>query len=78
MDNNNKTDTDFAPTSGQFFKHPLAIVSLVPKGVSLFAAGAVAGAVAKSITAPLDRVKLLMQVPATFPVLIIFPNFNST
>ncbi|KAK1365505.1 Thylakoid ADP,ATP carrier protein, chloroplastic [Heracleum sosnowskyi] len=56
-----KHDIDFAPTTAQFLKHPLAIVALVPKGVSLFAAGAVAGAVAKSITAPLDRVKLLMQ-----------------
>ncbi|KAL8120263.1 thylakoid ADP,ATP carrier protein, chloroplastic-like isoform X2 [Apium graveolens] len=58
---NNKHHIDFAPTSAQFLKHPLAIVTLVPKGVSLFAAGAVAGAVAKSVTAPLDRVKLLMQ-----------------
>lgn len=56
-----KHDTDFLPTTSQYLKNPLAIVALVPKGVSLFAAGAVAGAVAKSITAPLDRVKLLMQ-----------------
>lgn len=56
-----KHKINFLPTSAQFLKHPLAIVALVPKGVSLFAAGAVAGAVAKSITAPLDRVKLLMQ-----------------
>lgn len=70
-EDNKHDDIDFAPTSAQFLKHPLAIVSLLPKGVSLFAAGAVAGAVAKSITAPLDRVKLLMQVPNSFPFLIL-------
>ncbi|EAY73413.1 hypothetical protein OsI_01296 [Oryza sativa Indica Group] len=37
------------------------MLALVPNAVALFAAGAAAGAVAKTITAPLDRVKLLMQ-----------------
>ncbi|KAL9672671.1 hypothetical protein QQ045_028923 [Rhodiola kirilowii] len=52
---------DFAPTTAQFLKHPLALVACVPRDVTLFLAGAAAGAAAKTITAPLDRVKLLMQ-----------------
>ena len=40
----------------------LAVVAMIPKPAYFFAAGAVSGALGKTITAPLDRIKILLQV----------------
>lgn len=37
---------------------PQALLALVPRAAVLFGAGALSGALAKSLTAPLDRVKV--------------------
>ncbi|KAJ6820374.1 putative thylakoid ADP,ATP carrier protein, chloroplastic [Iris pallida] len=49
------------PSSEQLLKHPLALLAMIPNGVALFAAGAIAGAAAKTVTAPLDRFSSLCQ-----------------
>lgn len=50
------------PNIQHLLKHrPQALLSLLPRPVVLFTAGAVSGAIGKTLTAPLDRVKLLLQ-----------------
>ena len=40
----------------------LATIASIPKPAYFFAAGAISGAIGKTVTAPLDRVKVLLQV----------------
>lgn len=44
------------------WRRPVALLSLIPKPAVLFVAAAAAGALGKTVTAPLDRVKILLQV----------------
>ncbi|KAK9836298.1 hypothetical protein WJX81_003355 [Elliptochloris bilobata] len=49
------------PAGKLLVSRPLAALAVLPRPLVLFAAGAVSGAIGKSLTAPLDRVKLLLQ-----------------
>ena len=49
------------------FRRPLALLSLMPVELSTFIAGGVAGAIAKTTTAPLDRVRAAAAAPAAAP-----------
>lgn len=61
-DTSGKSHQNPRPSVQYLLQHrPLAVLSLLPRPAVLFAAGAISGAIGKTLTAPLDRVKLLLQ-----------------
>ncbi len=62
---------------GVIVRRPLVALALVPRPLMLFMVGGVAGAIGKTITAPLDRVKILLQVviPAIVSHFVLFRTF---
>ncbi|CAI7779113.1 unnamed protein product [Closterium sp. NIES-54] len=62
------------PSLVQLLTHPLALLRGIPKDAAFFISGAVAGAAAKTATAPLDRWKLMIQVKSVLPGKVIPPR----
>eukprot|EP00899_Mesostigma_viride_P013061 jgi/Mesvir1/21756/Mv04161-RA.1 len=56
------TATCRRPTLVQLSQRPIALLTLVPESLALFISGAIAGGLAKTLTAPFDRIKILLQV----------------
>ncbi|GJP85139.1 hypothetical protein CLOP_g15233 [Closterium sp. NIES-67] len=62
------------PSLVQLLTHPVALLRGIPKDAAFFISGAVAGAAAKTVTAPLDRWKLMIQVKSVLPGKVIPPT----
>jgi len=60
--NYDDSDLNPQPTFEQLLRRPKAFVAMIPQPAALFLAGALAGTMAKTVSCPLDRVKMLLQV----------------